>query len=197
MSTRLVLIRHAECHGNVAGELSPAAHSGLTVRGLRQAAAVRERLARRSEGFDAVYASPLQRAIATCDVIFPGVNAVVDHRLAEVNAGDMCLTANREVDITRYVSARFPGGESYAEVFQRVSQFLEQHLCGTHARSLAIVAHGGPIVCMLHLLLDIPQSRFPGFRIDNASVTELEIETGGEARRAKANFVNTLLHDEH
>jgi broad specificity phosphatase PhoE len=195
MPTRLLLIRHAECVGNVAGELSPAAHSGLTARGLRQAASVRARLASQNRNVAALFASPLQRAVATCDVVFPGVKPVLDPRLAEVNAGDMCVAANCKVDIAGYVSARFPGGESYGDVFERVAQFLEDSLGDAAGRELAVVAHGGPIVCMLHLLLDIPLTRFPGFRIDNASITEIEIETSGNTRRAKANFVNTLLYE--
>jgi broad specificity phosphatase PhoE len=75
-ATEVWLVRHADCYEGIGGEDPP-----LSPQGREQARRLGERLNRL--GYDAVYASPLRRALETARAIAADVR--VDERLTEVH----------------------------------------------------------------------------------------------------------------
>ena len=71
-----------------------------------------------------------------------------------------------------------PGGESFAELTQRVSRTILR-LSEAHAGSdIVAVAHGGTVRAALALALDLPPERALGFVVDTCSLTRLDLIHG-------------------
>jgi len=157
--TRLVLIRHGESGAQVGGFLS--GHDtciGLSDLGRRQAAALRDRLARTHElgVVDAVYTSILPRAIETAEIIRPVLGEArpsADCDWCEIHAGEAeGLTYQQMRDKYPGGSASedlfdrpVPGGETWAECYARVGRRLRRTAYDHHGRRVVVVGHGGTI----------------------------------------------------
>src|SRR2546421_645446 len=86
---RLILVRHGESEWNRISRYQGQADAPLSELGLRQAEALGQRLA--LEKIDAIYASPLQRALRTAEAIarfHPRVPVIQDTALYEIHHGD-------------------------------------------------------------------------------------------------------------
>lgn len=104
------------------------------------------------ELFDAVYSSPLTRArklAAYCGWPSP----VVDDRLKEMNMGDWEMKLFDEIEDENlqrwyddYMHLAATGGESFPDLFARVSSFLDE-LKTKPYRRVAVFAHGGVLIC--------------------------------------------------
>jgi broad specificity phosphatase PhoE len=155
---RIVLVRHGESQGNeddTVYETVPDHALALTDRGRAQAAAagvvVRQLVA--GERFD-VYASPYRRARETVEAMGLGValdDVRFEPRLREqdwANFQDPASIAQekRLRDAYGHFYYRFTHGESGADVYDRVSTFLEslfRNFESPHApRVVVIVTHG-------------------------------------------------------
>ena len=80
-------IRHGETDSNVSGIVSGRSDEGLNERGIAQAAQLNQKL--KDEQFDAVYVSPMRRAIQTAEIIVPECQYIIDERLSERDLGDL------------------------------------------------------------------------------------------------------------
>jgi broad specificity phosphatase PhoE len=170
--TRLVLIRHAEPEASVRGRVYGALDVGLSERGLRDA----EKLASTVRGLDldAVYASPLRRAIETATPLARerGLELTLHEGLREVDFGELEGRTYEEIgedhaDLFRVWATspsaiRFPGGEDYVGLKARVLTAVEE--IRERTTSAAIVAHGGVNRVVLADALDLPDDAI--FRLD-------------------------------
>jgi glucosyl-3-phosphoglycerate phosphatase len=149
----VLLVRHGETDDNAAARLQGRRETLLNERGREQSRALAQSL--RSVGLQALYTSPLQRAAATAQIVgdLLGLEAIVDERLIEADAGDwsgrmiadLRAAAPREWERWRAADPtfRFPGGESVAEQAARVSAALAD-VAGGPLPAL-VVTHGGSI----------------------------------------------------
>ena len=85
--TQLIVVRHGETEWNIAGIRQGHLDSRLTARGMAQAKALAQRLAR--ERFTALYSSDLGRAVQTAMSVadLTGHEVVTDARLRERHLG--------------------------------------------------------------------------------------------------------------
>jgi broad specificity phosphatase PhoE len=175
----ILLVRHGESEGNVAGRIQGNVDSPLTDLGRAQAARLGKWLRARGLRWSAAYASPLVRARDTAAIIaeqtgYPA--AVTDEDLREVGVGRLEGLTRDEIfkQFPRFVDRGITelgdfeefGGDSYDGVQARAGRVLErlerQHRPG--ADVVLVVAHGGinfqiakaavcvpvPRVCILH-----------------------------------------------
>lgn len=184
-ATRLVVLRHGETDHNAQGRFQGHADIPINERGRRQAAAAQHRLSARS--FDAVYSSPLGRAVETARIVRPGAEVVLDARLMEINVGSWAGLTWAEVQSQmpdyeqKYADGvdfrRSPEGETLGEVVERgrptLLEIAERHDGGT----VLIVSHGLFLNRVLHSLLGI-EGRVLG-SIANAHHSELGYAHGG------------------
>lgn len=163
----LVLVRHAEPVRIVdaAGPADPP----LTERGRRQAAAAAAFLA--EESFDAIYASPMQRARQTADVIAEaqGLDVLIEEGIAEYDRQSEFyipveeLKRSDDPDIQAHWRAlaedRLEDVVADAATFRpRVAEAVER-LIATHAgQRVLAVCHGGVINVALAEILGMPRS---------------------------------------
>lgn len=166
----LYFIRHGETDWNREGRLQGRTDTDLNPRGRRQAAEVAaalEAVVRQDLGPAGLnelrfYASPLKRTQQTLTVLLGALNqpdqpVALDMRLAEIGFGiwegktwheirarDPINHRDREQDRWRFAP---PGGESYADVAERVQAWLDES-----DRPCCVVSHGGIARVMMHVL---------------------------------------------
>jgi len=171
----VLLVRHGETDDNAARRFQGRRDTQLNERGREQSRALAERL--REENLQALYTSPLQRASATAQIVgdLLGLEAIVDARLMEADAGDWSgrliadVTAAAPDDWQRWRCAdptfRFPGGESVAEQAARVQAALADIASGP--LPALVVTHGGSIRAVGAV------ARRPGGKIANCALFRL------------------------
>jgi broad specificity phosphatase PhoE len=151
--TRLILCRHAEPR--------KAAHA--------------KALARRLQGatLDAVYTSPLRRAVETARAVAAAqdLNPVEVADLREIDFGEAEGLPFEELPLElrsalleRPTEMRFPGGETYAELQQRVTRALDDIVAAHPAKTVGVISHAGSIRAALAAWLAMPDDR--AFRLD-------------------------------
>jgi broad specificity phosphatase PhoE len=144
VAARLVIVRHASTAWSQSGR-----HTGRTDLPLDEEGREGAReLKRRLEPLDvgAVYSSPLQRALETCEIAGYGDRAEVDDNLLEWDYGDYEGLTTPEIWKIRPHWELFadgcPKGESAADVGARVDLFLDR---------VATAPDGhGDILCFAH-----------------------------------------------
>ena len=188
----LLLVRHGQSEGNVAGLIQGQLDEPLTEVGREQATAVAERL-RDEGGADRLVASPLARAAATAEAIADatGLPVTVDERLMEYHFGEVSGLTIREV-LERYPDWRFwnddssapllPGEEGMAVFDARVAAALAE-LVPLDGKTIA-VTHGGVIMAALNVALRMHGaaelgSRRARFPMKNCGITELDRDPEG------------------
>ena len=186
-TTRLVLIRHGESRSTV--DRVVGGHrgcNGLTDRGVRQAKALRDRLAETRElaGAAAVLTSILPRAIETAEIITPALGGLpVEQRceLCEIHPGEgdgltweefAALYRPEALATGNPYRAVAPGGESWAGFSARVGGALLGAASEHAGETVVIVCHGGVVEAAFASLGGLPLRRPFDVRIENTSLTE-------------------------
>jgi 2,3-bisphosphoglycerate-dependent phosphoglycerate mutase len=185
--TRLVLIRHGESRSTV--DRVVGGHEGcggLTDRGVLQAKALYERLARTGElaGTSALLTSVLPRAIQTAEIIAPalgGLAAEQQCELCEIHPGDEADGLSWEEFGARYrpeglaggnpFTPMAPGGESWGSFYVRVGEALLRAAADHPGETVVVVCHGGVIEGSFAALGGLPLRRSFEIRIENTSLT--------------------------
>jgi alpha-ribazole phosphatase len=187
--TKMLLVRHGESEYNVARRFAGFVDIGLTEAGCRQAGRLRDRLA--ADKIDAVYASDLQRARRTAEIIIEGrpLPITACPELREISYGDVeglefAEIKTRYPDLAKQLSTSeldlaFPGGETFTAFVDRVVTFKERLTGHAASDTVLVVAHGGPLRALLCAMLGISQSCWWQLSIDNASLTVIETHSRG------------------
>ena len=178
--TKLVLIRHATNDwvrkGLLAG-WTPGVH--LNEEGRTQAQALGERLA--ESQLDAVYSSPLERALETAQAVAAphGLEVQTHEGIGEVQYGEWNGRSLRELvrkplwrSVQIYPSGtRFPSGETIGEMQARVVGALDE-IRSAHPQGIVVaVAHADVIKAATAFFIGVPLDLFQRLAISPASVT--------------------------
>lgn len=195
--TRLVLVRHGEAVCNVTGVCGGVLGcGGLTETGRGQVETLRDRLAASGElaGCDAVYASVLDRARQTAEILAPvllGPGGAVRAR------GDLCELHPGEADGLTWAefADRFgepdwdrepdrpiaPGGESWTGFVRRVAVALDDLVAAHPGQLVVAVCHAGVVEASILTKLPVAGGT-DGARLQlrtrHASMTTWEIDGG-------------------
>jgi len=182
--THLLLIRHGandlQRDGMLAGCM-PGVH--LNREGRAQAEALAQRLA--ALEIEAIYASPLERALETAEIVAVPhrLPVVARERLGEVNFGDWTgepLERLRQQELWRAVQLapsrmRYPGGEAPREMQARVVAEIED-LWAAHPRQIiAVISHADVIKAAVAFYVGLPLDLFQRLVVGPASLTVLKL----------------------
>lgn len=192
--TKLLLIRHGETEDNRAQIFQGQVGRGLNARGRDQAARLAARLTGAGIRLTAVYCSDLERAAETADILASalGLQAIHDAGLREVNLGAWQGLSRAEVQ-ARFseewaawrsgVDVRRGGGETYAELGERVARAIDG-ISERHAgEAVALVSHGAAIKTFVGRVLGIGTSGLNTFRVPtNTGVCLVERDGAGAYR---------------
>jgi len=153
--TTLLLARHGETDWNREGRWQGQTNTSLNERGREQARALAAQLG--DEDIVAVYASDLDRAVETAEIVAAACGGLPVHRdprLRELEFGDWegLTTAEIEVrfpdEVARWRAdggAAGSNGESYAQMGERVVAALEEIAAAHAGETVLVILHGGPI----------------------------------------------------
>lgn len=142
----LYLVRHGETDWNLAHRIQGATDIPLNDTGRAQAAATGRLLSRRK--WDAIYSSPLSRALETASIIAREVGLpepVVVDSIVERNYGDAEGLADPELAARFPGDTPVPGRETREEVVGRVLPALLELAERHPEQAILVVSHGGVI----------------------------------------------------
>ena len=184
MRTTFYLIRHGETDANVAGVWQGSTDSPLNERGMAQAQALAQRIAREQLPIRVIYSSPLQRARRTAELVaqaLDGVPVILDPGLAEYHLGVWeGLTYEQLKDEKRLWELMAedpdfapPGGESPRQFAMRLLNSFQKILEAHQGETVAVVGHGGALATALSMLLDQSGDTWREYQMLNASLSKL------------------------
>lgn len=179
----LLLIRHGDnefiARNRLAGRL-PGVH--LNEKGRQQAQNLAQLLAQTP--LSAIYSSPMERAVETAQPLAAALGLAVQIRpqLIELNYGTWQGRTFKQLARIKLwkevhdnpVGVRFPGGESFVEVQQRVSDELDA-IAALHGDDelVACFSHGDVIRLAVAHYLQMPLNAYHRLAVHTASITVL------------------------
>ena len=200
MALRLFVVRHAQTDWNRERRYQGWQDTPLSEVGRGQAAAV----ARALQGgkLDAVYSSPLRRAVTTAEAIAAphGLPVRVEAAFREIGFGaweGLTLDEARVRYPAEYQhwaerphEAVVPGGEALPDVRQRVLAGLEALRAEHDGGSVCLVTHGVPARVLILEVLGLDLSRIWAVHVATTGISELEFREDWAA----LHRMNTLTH---
>jgi broad specificity phosphatase PhoE len=198
--TRIIILRHGRTEWNRVEKFRGRADIGLDRVGIEQAEAAAKRIG--EWPISAVYSSPLQRAMATSDIVASrlgiGVNLLPE--IVDIDYGEWQGLSTQEV-IDRYHSlyskwikdpddVKFPGGESFSRVRDRISRTVEVLIQQHPKESIVLVTH--KVICQVFVLnlLALNSSHFWQITQDVCAMNLFEVRGGIPS----ALFLNDTCH---
>jgi 2,3-bisphosphoglycerate-dependent phosphoglycerate mutase/probable phosphoglycerate mutase len=185
--THVKLVRHTQTDWNKEGRYQSHSNRPLTEFGRAQAEATADRL--RRGAYTAILSTGLSRtdtlAVRIAEEQHPALEVEKEERLREVDHGLWEGLPHEQV-ATRYGeqarqrfgdfwNSRAHGGESGADLWQRVEAAWEGLLRNYSGGRVLVVAHGAPIRLLLCHLFGVPLDRHWQFRTDLGGITALDV----------------------
>ena len=198
-ATTLLLVRHAVTPqtGPMLSGRSPGID--LSQEGQAQAAATADRLA--ALPIVAVYASPIERTRQTAEAIarHHGLEVRIVEGVIEADYGDWTggqLEDLAKTDLWKVVQrapsrARFPNGESIAEMQTRTIGALERLVAEHAGEMIVVVSHADPIKSVIAYFTGVHLDLFQRVAVSPASVTVFTIGPHG-VTLVKSNDTGSL-----
>lgn len=201
--TLLFLIRHAQNEWVRTGRLAgwtPGVH--LNEEGQQQAAALGERLA--TAKLQAVYSSPLERAVETAQAVlahYPEMELQINEGVGEVQFGKWTGERLRKLRRKRLWNAvqhtpsraRFPAGETIREMQYRAVSALEDIAQQHPGGRIAVFSHSDVIKAIIAHYAGIHLDLFQRLMISPASISIIALHRQGSA----IVRMNDTYHIEH
>jgi alpha-ribazole phosphatase/probable phosphoglycerate mutase len=193
----IYLLRHGQTQWNAEGnKYCGRTDLPLTEKGLAQAVSVAAQL--KDHSFDAIYASPLQRAFNTAQIAAAGKEVLIDDRLIEADFGEWEGKPKEQfIKENEYLwnswmsdplNSRAGGtGETAAEVIERVDDFFTALLHKYQTGNVLVVAHNGVNRLYLAYKLGMNVKDYRKLFIDNSTVTMFELDEQGEMTLVRLN----------
>jgi probable phosphoglycerate mutase len=181
--TTILLVRHGATAttGTVLPGRAPGLH--LAERGTAQAQAVAQRIGELAKKPVALYVSPLERARETAAPIAKslGLRALTERGLLECDFG---LWTGKKLGLLRRKAEwnavqhspstfRFPEGESFSEMQQRIWVTLEKLATRHRNRTIVVVSHADPIKAAVTFAQGVPLDLFQRTVISTCSVSAI------------------------
>ena len=213
VATRILLVRHGLSSFNLEGRIQGREDASvLSAAGEQQARQLGKALAELS--IDAILCSPLQRAQRTAQLLMEcqGGKAAItsSNLLLEIDLSPWFgLTRNQVAE--QYPEAHLQWKQAPAELqlqqadgrpylpvqelHSQAEQFWQQ-LTTEHPpeanHTVLVVAHNGILRCLLLAALGLPASHFNRYRLNNCSLSVLNLRPGGEVQIESLNTISHL-----
>lgn len=190
----IYIMRHGETFWNKEGLIQGSSDIALTELGVHLAEQTRDGFFRDNIRFDRIYTSPYIRAVKTAEIINEKQQAplLVDARIREMCFGKyegQPIQKLKEIDENIqhcfHTPSRYQAdetGESFAEVYARVNDFLFGELCSLEQspgmNCVLVVCHGAVIRAFLTRIRKMQLDEFWSIRQPNCSVNKICLENG-------------------
>ena len=194
---KIYLIRHGETESNRKGIFRGRLDVLLSRTGREQALDLKRYF--ENIHIDAVYTSPLQRAVETAQTTFPSHSPVKEELLNNLDLGDWSGMDKKIVRerfpqmweswVNYPETITFPGGERLSDVLQRSRAFF-QKIIAVDAESIAAVSHRSVVKVLIAAAVGVEKNYYWKFHLDNASVSLLHFDH-------ERGFTLVKLNDTH
>ena len=198
---KLIQIRHAQSSWNLLEKVQGNRNPRLSKIGILQAELLAKALSK--EKIDIIYSSPLLRSLQTAKIIakFKKIPVYKNKALREFMLGDWEGKTVDELnnkfshlydDWLRNPSrVQIPNAERFLVFKKRVLHFFNKVFLLSPNSSAAVVTHGGVIYVLLAHILKLDfDDVFRIFRLDNTSITKVDIEN----RSPYIWYINNTSH---
>lgn len=188
--TRLIIVRHGESEGNAKHEFHGNYNSDITERGHAQAECTAKFLD--NYQIDAIYSSDIKRAYSTAlhTAVRKNLPVIKCEGVREIFAGkwermtfsdiQACYPEDFKLWHEDIANCRCPGGESVAELAQRVKMALDKIACENDGKTVMIATHATPIRSMYCVWNNLPLAEMKNIHwAPNASVTIVDYDNKG------------------
>jgi broad specificity phosphatase PhoE len=202
ISKKILLVRHGTTAYNETDRLQGRIDNPLSVKGRNEV----ERLAARlkNEPLDAIFSSPLQRAMETAAIInrFHNLPLTAMDEFSEIDLGDWeGLNYSRVREQFPEIHQRWisdpgfpiPGGESFSAVCTRTRAGLEKAL-QNGKQNILITGHASVNRAILGNLLQLRPEQARVFKTGNAALSRLLLMENSQRRWAVVDFWNSMSH---
>lgn len=196
----LILIRHGQTDWNKEYRVQGQADLPLNELGRAQAQAIAQSL--KDEKVEAIYSSPLSRALETAQAVsaYHPVAITVLNELKEMDVGETDGIYYPDLE-TKYPDffrlwtadaalARFPGGETLPALQDRAWRAIQRIISSNHNDSVVVASHFFVLRTILCKVMDISLSDFRKLNISVASVSKVEFL----GNKAKLVYFNDTCH---
>ncbi len=200
---RIYLMRHGETLYQRVADEGALGNGALTERGQAQTTALA--LLLRGVPLDAIYASPLERAYETAQIIATEKELAIQvaPELSEIIPSEAVLEQKSLTDIFQEIRAFFKnsdadwdasylGGESFRQVYARAGRFLQTLLAKDDWRTILLVAHGGVNNAFLAHATGVTQGRILNIEQDFGCLNIIDFVHG----RPFLRLANFTLYDQ-
>ena len=191
MKTRFYFIRHGETQWNKQGIYQGWTDIALSEEGKKQAECLGKRFENEKLKLDAVYSSPLQRAIATAEAVAKakGLGVIADQHFKEINFGEWegytveQLSQKHGKAYTDFFENPFihpfPGERSFDAVIKRSLEGFQQLLKKHEGGNVAVVSHGGLLRVLIMTLMEMDYTFYRKTWLSNTSITIIDVRENG------------------
>jgi len=177
----IMIARHGETDWNRQDIFRGHADIELNSNGVRQAELLGEYL--KDKKFDAIYASPLERALRTAKIVakhhsrtpFEASMDLIDIDFGEFQGVAVAEIKEKKPEFfkrwtTEPHRIRFPGGEDFSDVKKRATKFLETTVL-KHEGTVLLVTHRVVAVILILQMLGMELSHFQNIQLDPCGLT--------------------------
>jgi len=186
--TNIYIIRHGETDSNIRHTCLGQKDVPLNENGRQQAQELADKLA--DVKLDAVYSSPLDRAVNTFAPASRGRGVTMSFALIERDFGvwdDMTFDEIREKDPGEfekwqkdYVGYQIKDGESSEQVQARVNAFTDKLLKNHSGQTIAVVTHLGTARHLISRLLGLTTEQSWRFTLDTGKFALISVDDEGK-----------------
>jgi broad specificity phosphatase PhoE len=189
---KIILVRHGETEWNKAHRIQGGTSDvPLNEVGINQARKLAERL--KDEKIEAIYSSPLHRALDTAREVarYHGLEVNSLLALREIDAGSLegFPAANLKLRFDEYIcqgnyvqaDIPYPLGEYICDV-QKRSWVAIQDIARQHQGTVVIVTHYFVIMTLVCQILGLPLAQIVHLRLGQGTVTAFTLDGDGDAR---------------
>lgn len=165
MKTTVYLTRHGQTEWNIEKRLQGRGNSPLTKSGIDRAAELRERIGELH--IDAIYSSPIERALHTANILKgeKNIEVITNEGLMEMCFGDYegrktdeVMSENPEwnIDLIMHgdINLCAPNGETLGSVRDRVKNAMDNILEENKGKTILVVAHGITLKALMYYFKD-------------------------------------------
>lgn len=184
--TRLILVRHAVTTDNQKNRLSGHMDSELSEEGKKQVSKLTNYL--KDLKIDKIFTTTSKRAKDSVEYLanIKNIDIIEKDNLKEISFGDFegitfeDIQCNYNEEFQKIIEEgyeyRYPNGESLIDSYNRVSKEIEKIILENENDTILICSHGGTIRNIISYLISDSYEYHWNFKIDNASVTIIEVE---------------------
>lgn len=185
---KLILVRHALTVDNQNNRLSGHIDSAISEKGKEQIHKITNYL--KDFKIDKIYTTTSSRTKDTVKKLseLKSIDIIEKENLKEISFGDFEGLTFKEIEdkypeefqdmIKKGYEYKYPNGESLIDSYNRVCTELDNIISNNDGKTILICSHGGTIRNIITYLISNSYKYHWNFKIDNGSVTILEIQDG-------------------